>query len=243
MVTGNRPFNNFGYTSTHTTALGDLVRTVRDGNSEDNVAVTLDTMASNSPGGSLWERRRSKSCPRAKRQKLVHRKRRSSGYDSTIMFTIALVFLVALLPAVEAVFINFENCLDRRIVDSRTPRMLQFVPYHFDARFNNSDGRHNLNITVYGNVTGQGTTQELPPFGDPRWRDPEEQLGKIPDASVNYTTLFQRYDVLTFTPYEARPSRFCNSTINSTCPLGPSFDGNISDPYSLSAFTVAHDFY
>ncbi|KAG9583113.1 hypothetical protein KCU97_g10772, partial [Aureobasidium melanogenum] len=144
-----------------------------------------------------------------------------------------------------AAFITFDNCLDQNIRDS-TPLHLQFVPLFVDARFNTSDPSHNLNVTIYGNVSGQATQGNYPPPTDPSWKDPDDDFGKIVDLSPSnnrYSTLFQRYQVLTFDAYEAAPSRFCNSTVNDSCPLAPSFFANPYDPYDLSAFSVSHDFY
>ncbi|KAH0016567.1 hypothetical protein KCU72_g13785, partial [Aureobasidium melanogenum] len=139
-----------------------------------------------------------------------------------------------------AAFITFDNCLDQNIRDS-TPLHLQFVPLFVDARFNTSDPSHNLNVTIYGNVSGQATQGNYPPPTDPSWKDPDDDFGKIVDLSPSnnrYSTLFQRYQVLTFDAYEAAPSRFCNSTVNDSCPLAPSFFANPYDPYDLSAFSV-----
>uniref|UniRef100_A0A093VKN4 Putative membrane protein n=1 Tax=Talaromyces marneffei PM1 TaxID=1077442 RepID=A0A093VKN4_TALMA len=55
-----------------------------------------------------------------------------------------------------------------------------------------------------------------------------------------YTTLFTTLDVLTFTPYE-HPTEFCQNVTQGTCPLGPVFNVNGSDPSQLRAFTVQHE--
>ena len=157
----------------------------------------------------------------------------------------ALVALLARPSQVSAAFINFDNCLDQNIRNSN-PLHLQFIPLFVDARFNTSAKSHNLNLTIYGNVSGQATQGDYPPPGDPLWSNPNDTFGKIVDVSPSnnrYSTLFQRYQVLTFDAYEAEPSRFCNSTLNDSCPLIPSFFANASDPDSLSAFSVSHDFY
>lgn len=62
-------------------------------------------------------------------------------------------------------------------------------------------------------------------------------------ANNRYSTLFQRFQVLTYDAYNAPASRFCGSAVNDSCPLGPSFYANASDPYDLSTFSVAHNFY
>ncbi|KEQ97803.1 hypothetical protein AUEXF2481DRAFT_63325 [Aureobasidium subglaciale EXF-2481] len=158
---------------------------------------------------------------------------------------VGVAALSALPSHVSAAFINFDNCLDQNIRNSN-PLHLQFVPLFVDVRFNTSASSHNLNLTIYGNVSGQATQGSYPPPDDPLWQNADDSFGKIVDISPSnnrYSTLFQRYQVLTFDAYEAEPSRFCNSTLNSECPLTPSFFANASNPYELSAFTVSHDFY
>ncbi|GAB7344595.1 hypothetical protein MBLNU457_3090t1 [Dothideomycetes sp. NU457] len=145
---------------------------------------------------------------------------------------------------VGAAFIQFQNCLPASVTRSN-PLRLQFTPYFFDARFDTNSPGHNLNITIYGNVSGQAVQGTLPPPSDPSWLDPNNTFGKLYNVSPvgnNYSTLTQKYDVLTYNAYEAPPSEFCESTINGSCPLPPSFNGSRYDPYSLSAFTVAENF-
>ncbi|GAB7350179.1 hypothetical protein MBLNU459_g0842t1 [Dothideomycetes sp. NU459] len=157
-----------------------------------------------------------------------------------------LLALVSLFAAPSlAVFINFDNCLTESIINSK-PLQLQFVPLFVDAVFNTSAPSHNLNITFYGNVTGQATQGTYPPPSDPSWSDSNDTFGKIVDVSPTnnrYSTLFQRFQVLTYDAYSAPAIRFCESTVDGQCPLGPSFYANASDPYDLSAFSIAHDFY
>lgn len=155
------------------------------------------------------------------------------------------LLLALLLRLTNAAFINFENCLDPNIVNS-SPLQLQLIPLYFDAKFNTKNASHNLNITIYGNVSGQATNGTYPVWNDPAWLDDSDTYGKIVDVSPTnnkYSTLFQRFQVLTYDAYDAPASRFCESTVNDSCPLIPSFNGSVSDPYSLSAFSVAHDFY
>jgi hypothetical protein len=155
----------------------------------------------------------------------------------------AMLFVLALLslPTANAVFVKFDNCLNQAIVNSANPQQLQFVPYFMDAHFA-EDGRHTLNLTIYGNVSGQAETGVYPPPNSPRWNNTHDNFGKIVDSTDNYTTLFSTTRVLSYTPYDAKPSRLCGASINGTCPWGPLFDGNRSDPYSLHAFTVSHNF-
>ncbi|KAF2093619.1 hypothetical protein NA57DRAFT_47831, partial [Rhizodiscina lignyota] len=160
------------------------------------------------------------------------------------LLTIALVLLSSFVHTSNAAFINFENCLDPGIRNAGPPTRLQFVPFFVDARYDDFNGdRYNLNITVYGNVTGQATVGTYPPWNSPDWGDPSKTFGKIVNASVNYTTLSASAKVLTYTPWAAQPSQFCDSTINSSCPLAPAFFKNASDPYDgLPAFAVGHNF-
>ena len=163
---------------------------------------------------------------------------------STLYMLICLLFFIFASP-VPAVFIEFDNCLSPNIINS-TPRRLQFVPLFFDAKFNVSQPSYNLNITVFGNVTGQAREGVYPPPDDPSWDDPESTVGKIIAVSPTnnkFSTLFSRYEVLSYTPYKSDGSQFCLSTVNQACPLKPAFDGNESDPSTLPGFTVAHDFY
>ncbi|KAF2090092.1 hypothetical protein K490DRAFT_54506 [Saccharata proteae CBS 121410] len=161
-----------------------------------------------------------------------------------------MLLLLALLtffaPAAEAVFVNFDNCLDLGIVNS-SPKQLQFTPYFLSAVYNTSTPAYNLNLTVYGNVSGQATEGTLPSADNTSyWNNPNETFGKIVDLSLSnnrYSTLFAKAQVLTYTPYDADPSRFCLSTVNTTCPISPSFYKNASNPYDLSAFTVSNNFY
>ena len=97
------------------------------------------------------------------------------------------------------------------------------------ASFNSSTS-HNLNITVYGNVSGQDTVGDLPKDkGDPRWGNRTITFGKIPDLSkdkTKWTTLESTFNVLKYTPY-SNTERFCNTTLHRECPIAPVFD-NIS---------------
>ncbi|KAK5151340.1 hypothetical protein LTR04_006628 [Oleoguttula sp. CCFEE 6159] len=156
-----------------------------------------------------------------------------------------LVLTIALLSRTEAAFINFDNCLAPNIINS-SPLQLQFVPQFFNAKFNTTNPSHNLNITIYGNVSGQSTVGPYPGPNDMSWRDPNSTFGKIVDISPSnnkYSTLFSKYQVLTYTPYNAPASEFCQATVNRSCPLVPAFNASGSNPYELPAFTVAHDFY
>jgi hypothetical protein len=152
-----------------------------------------------------------------------------------------------------AVFINFENCLDRNYREATNPRRLQFTPLHVWASFNTTAPSHHLNITVWGNVSGQAQAGPYPGPDDGRWNDPNNTFGKIVDLDKEnnkFTTLFSTYKVLTYTAFNEQPSRFCpavlNQSVETTCPLRPIFNVSEYDRTVLSqlpGFQVGHDFY
>ncbi|KAJ4336936.1 hypothetical protein N0V95_008467 [Ascochyta clinopodiicola] len=165
----------------------------------------------------------------------------------TALFFLVLA-LASLLPRADAVFVNFENCLDKLFIDNNVP-FLQFTPMYVWAAFDTANPSHNLNVTVYGNVSGQSDRGTLPPPGDPSWENPNKTLiGKIIDvdkASNRYTTLFADFRTLTYSSWTAPGRQFCANVLDtdvSHCPMAPAFGANASDPYSLPGFTVAHDF-
>lgn len=134
----------------------------------------------------------------------------------------------ALVGLSTAAFVTFENCLSPNIIGSE-PRQLQFRPLFVKAIFNATAPSHNLNVTVYGNVSGSVTNESLPPFNDPHWDTPNETLGKIPELDISnnkYTTLKAAFKVLDYTPYTADPEPFCSQLLKGQCPLAPSFSAN-----------------
>ena len=135
----------------------------------------------------------------------------------------ALVLLLALADPCKTAFIGFKNCLSPNIINSE---LLQFTPLLVWASFDSSTS-HNLNITVYGNVSGQATQGRLPPPSDPKWHDPKFSMGDIIDVPKNYTTLKGTFDVLNYTPYTIPSTRFCSTTLHRQCPLSPVFE-NVS---------------
>ncbi|KZF22462.1 hypothetical protein L228DRAFT_153582 [Xylona heveae TC161] len=159
------------------------------------------------------------------------------------LFLIVFVLFLLIGPSAGA-FITFDNCLNPNIQNSD---QLQFVPLHVYASFNRSAPSHHLNFTVYGNVTGLANTdQKYPAPNDPQWNNPNDTVGKIVDLSVSnnkYSTLFAEFRMLSYMPYQAKPSKFCDSVVRGQCPLGPAFYANTSDPLELRAISVAHDFY
>lgn len=161
---------------------------------------------------------------------------------SSSLVVLSLLFLLC--DTAGAAFIHFENCLSSNTQNSRNPRLLQFEPFRFWAAFDRSGSTHSLNVTTYGNVTGSATNETYPSWNDPSWDKDNETLGKILDLSPSnnkYSTFFATFRVLSYTQYEAPPSRFCNSTLGEQCPLVPAFNVSRSDFTFLPAFTVSHD--
>ena len=158
-----------------------------------------------------------------------------------------LLLLLSWSICTNAAFVEFRNCLSSNIINSKQPtRLLQFTPLNATATFNRTSQSHNLNVTVYGNVSGKATLEDYPPPDDPSWSNPNETFGKIPDLSASnnkYTTLFSRFSVLSYTPWQANPARFCNAIVQGDCPLAPAFYVNRTDIDQLPGFTVAHDMY
>jgi hypothetical protein len=164
-----------------------------------------------------------------------------------VLFYLVLALII---PRADAVFINFESCSSKLILDGGTP-YLQFTPMYVWAAFDTHQPTHNLNVTVYGNVSGQSDRGTLPPPGNASWNNPNEaQIGKIPEldkASNLYTTLFSNFKTLTYSSWTPVGVPLCWNTLNQTaasyCPIGPAFEANASDPTTLPAFTVSHDFH
>ncbi|KAJ4352136.1 uncharacterized protein N0V89_007483 [Didymosphaeria variabile] len=186
------------------------------------------------------------------------RRKRRPGSLSKFSFTVVLLVMLAALPVASAVFINFDNCLDSNYRRQTDPVRLQFTPYHVWAKFNNTDSTHSLNVTIYGNVSGQLTSGDYPPPSSPRWKDPKDSFGKIPNAlqvgkesnpGGVATTLFPTFDALTYSSWNPGALQFCNYTVNKECPLAPVFPStvpegtNLSDPTVLPAFGIQRDFY
>lgn len=166
--------------------------------------------------------------PREARRMSRCRQRLRSTPNMSLLLVTVLLLVGIFSSSASAAFINFENCLDPNVVNSN-PLQLQFIPLQFWAAFNTTDPGHNLNVTVYGNVSGKATQQPYPAPNDPQWSNPTETLGKIVNLSIpnnKYSTLFAKFNVLSYTPYDASPSRFCGATVHGECPLGPVFYAN-----------------
>jgi hypothetical protein len=158
---------------------------------------------------------------------------------------LAFFALASFLPLANAVFINFENCLERVEIEETHAPYLQFAPKYVWAAFNATSPHRTLNMTVYGNVSGQANLGSYPNRDDPSWLDPKSSFGKIVDADLNNnkrTTLFSSYRVLTYSAGPTSTLPFCDTTINTTCPIAPSFFANASIPSDFPAFSVTYDF-
>lgn len=150
---------------------------------------------------------------------------------SSILGMLLITFACLLIQPAAAVLIPFDNCLDSSYTQAETETgvpNLQWNALYVDARFDNQDPAHNLQIIVWGNVTGSYTVKTndtVPSPNDPSWNDPSSTFGKIlerPDEK-NLTTLQTRVNVLSYQPFYNR-SAFCNdSLVNGSCPLAPVF--------------------
>ncbi|OJD16041.1 hypothetical protein AJ78_03754 [Emergomyces pasteurianus Ep9510] len=172
------------------------------------------------------------------------RQRRFAGLDRSLVICLLSIFFVFLTPPVNAAFVNFENCLPPSIINSN-PLQLQFRPMYVWVAMDTASEAKKLNVTVYGNVTGIATRQPYPPPDSPSWSNPDDTVGKIVDVDVQnnmLSTLFTRFEVLSYSPYVAPAARFCDSLIQGQCPLGPVFYSNGTPP-ELRAFSVAHDLF
>lgn len=155
-----------------------------------------------------------------------------NGLSLAHILQIGFLLLLALAEPSQAVFVGFKDCLSPSVINSE-PKRLQFTPLFVWASFSTS-ASHSLNVTVYGNVSGQTTQESLPNPLNPIWNDSKSILGKIvdipPDQNVKpplATTLTGAFHVLDYTPYVIDATRFCNETVHGQCPIGPVFS-NIS---------------
>jgi hypothetical protein len=104
---------------------------------------------------------------------------------------------------------------------------MQWVPLYAEAFFDLKNDSHNLQLTVWGNVTGARTTGELPPADDPYWKDPNKTNGKIvqiPEQGFETaTTLIRKVEFLSYRPFYDNAD-FCDKgLVNGSCPLPPVF--------------------
>ena len=138
------------------------------------------------------------------------------------------VLLLALCSPSQAVFLpNFTNCMAASIQTS-VPLPLQWIPEAVWVVYG-AGPSYNLNVTVYGNVTGQRDNNALPAINSSLWNDANFTNGKIRDHDptkdkVNHysATLVNNFNVLSYTPFSSGPVKFCEAT-NRQCPIGPVF--------------------
>lgn len=140
--------------------------------------------------------------------------RASPSFRSCVQRRIILLIqlLLIIINPSSAALINVENCLSPGIINDNTT--LQFIPMFANAVFNATTTSHNLNVTVYGNITGRLSSNQ----------NSSQTDGMIPDVGIDntkYTTLLASMKVLDYFLYLPQPARFCNSTVNNPCPLGP----------------------
>lgn len=151
-----------------------------------------------------------------------------------LLYLILSALLLFATPSTAA-FVPFTNCLDPNIVNSNNPTELQFVPLFAWASFNSSAVSHNINVTVFGNISGIATIQPYPnPADQQYWKNPNETVGKIPDIAgptnqQKYTTFTTQFNVLDYTPYNPPATRFCNSSALTQCPLAPLFNTTVDE--------------
>lgn len=177
-------------------------------------------------------------------------KRQSSSRFAIFGYLLVLITTLWVRPA-SAVFVEFQNCLSES-VQSDAPLHLQLVPIYVSAVFNTTDPSHNLELTVFTNVSGSTTTKTqyiLPAANDTAyWNSNDTSAGgkiennPFPETVARLTTLFNKVTVLTYEPYTDSKD-FCATLVNGTCPLGPAWSANTSNPYSYPSFGLSNNFY
>lgn len=132
-----------------------------------------------------------------------------------------LVGLIQLLLTIvnpsSAASITFQNCLSPDIINNNAT--LQFIPMVANAVFNATTSSHNLNVTVYGNITGSLSSNQNWPNDNTNQSDEE-----IPDVFPGglRTRLKATFQVLSYIlPTVPQSAPFCDSTLNGKCPLAP----------------------
>lgn len=166
---------------------------------------------------------------------------RSAIFTTHSHLVLWFALLLAICSPSQAVFLpNFTNCMTASIQTS-VPIPLQWVPEAVWVVYGPGPS-YNLNITVYGNVTGQRDNNALPPMDSPLWNEANFTNGKIRDHdptldNVNHysATLFNNLNVLSYTPFISGPVKFCEAT-NRQCPICPVFNAYV-DPRDLLAQT------
>ncbi|CAK7244616.1 MAG: hypothetical protein STHCBS139747_006160 [Sporothrix thermara] len=161
---------------------------------------------------------------------------------------LVLLACLGIRPA-SAVSVAFQNCLPDDYLDNTDPVLLQWVPLHVDASFNDvGDGNRNFLVTMYGNVTGSRTSTPLPPWNSSLWSDPAKTDGKIlrePDATAaapKLTTLHNKIEMLSYEPYNNDTDFCADSLTNASCPLAPVFNTSVIPYYNLPSVSMSNVF-
>ena len=175
------------------------------------------------PGSGQSPRWPDRSCQRIP---FLRQLQRSPTYSSFTLIQLAFTAICLILQPSSAAFIGFDNCLSPDMINSNNPHQLQFEPRFVWAAFNSTAASHNVNVTVYGNVTGIATKEPIPPPNDPQWKDVNETKGKIPNYAGQgdqrkFTTFQTQFRVLDYTPYDPPVVRFCNTSTLTPCPVAP----------------------
>ncbi|CCU78772.1 unspecified integral membrane protein [Blumeria hordei DH14] len=163
--------------------------------------------------------------------------------SSHICFFISLL-LILVIPT-SAAFVEFRNCLLQNTIHDE-PLALQLVPKFVNIFLNNSNPDHNLNVTVWFNVTGSTAGTEpklsLPPASNTSyWNSNDTGMGGKIEAvplseTVNkQTTLENKLNILNYQLVDEYLP-FCDIIVNGFCPLGPIFGTNNTRNPSPSEF-------
>lgn len=138
-----------------------------------------------------------------------------------IMLLIGLIqLLLIIVHPSSAALINFENCLGPDIINDN--KTLQFIPMFANAVFDATTSSHNLDVTVYGDITGGLSNNQSFLLNDTHWNDNNQSDGKIPDLGPPLRTVLKAtINVLDYNLPPPVPKPFCESTVNKLCPLAP----------------------
>lgn len=143
--------------------------------------------------------------------------RASPSFGSCVQRRIILLIgllqlLLIIVNPSSAALINVENCLSPDVINNNAT--LQFIPMFANAVFNATTTSHNLNVTVYGNITGGSSNNQNSSQTD-------TMISDVGTHNHFLTTLLASMKVLGYPLYPAQAESFCNSTVNKRCPLGP----------------------
>ncbi|KAH7406435.1 hypothetical protein DE146DRAFT_607972 [Phaeosphaeria sp. MPI-PUGE-AT-0046c] len=166
-------------------------------------------------------------------------RRRPCASPSICGFPILIILFVfaSFLPLASAVFVNFDDCLERfNWQDEAKSPYLQFTPKFVWAAFDTETPNHTLSITVYGNVSGQSVPGPYPGSNN------DSKIVDYTPGNSKFTTLFSDYNVLTFAASNQVAEQFCDTTVNTTCPIAPAFTANSSIPTDFPAFRTLRNF-